>query len=201
MRLVRHKTNPFIDTLTIKLKNKREKISVSTIGNDSDIHILNSKTGETRPLSTHVVKTQVVDADMFVKLFADQIGLTFELKAAGIKAFNVLMWSVQTKGLGTDIIPLDRYTLEEFQLNHEKYPSDAVFKRGINELEKAAIVAKSVRAGWYFINPSFCFNGDRIAFTRVIERKQTSDQSDTQLLEHKNDEQGDGNRQQELLNP
>jgi hypothetical protein len=28
-----------------------------------------------------------------------------------------------------------------------------------------------MRQGWYFINPNFLFNGDRIAFTTVIERK------------------------------
>ena len=48
----------------------------------------------------------------------------------------------------------------------------ATFKRGINELEKAQIVAKTIRQGRYFINPNFVFNGDRIAFTTVIERKE-----------------------------
>lgn len=47
----------------------------------------------------------------------------------------------------------------------------ATFKRGINEMEKAQIVAKTMRQGRYFINPNFVFNGDRIAFTTVIERK------------------------------
>ena len=38
-------------------------------------------------------------------------------------------------------------------------------------MEKAQIVAKTMRQGRYFINPNFVFNGDRIAFTTVIERK------------------------------
>ena len=48
--------------------------------------------------------------------------------------------------------------------------SYATLKRGINELEKAQIIAKTMRKGFYFINPNFVFNGDRIAFTTLIER-------------------------------
>ena len=47
----------------------------------------------------------------------------------------------------------------------------ATFKRGINELEKASIIAKTLRKGRYYINPNFVFNGDRIDFTNLIERK------------------------------
>lgn len=48
------------------------------------------------------------------------------------------------------------------------------FKRGLNELEKAQIIAKTMRQGRYFINPNFVFNGDRVAFSTVIERKRES---------------------------
>jgi len=37
------------------------------------------------------------------------------------------------------------------------------------DLENAQIIAKSIRPGSYFINPNFAFNGDRIAFTTLIE--------------------------------
>jgi hypothetical protein len=43
--------------------------------------------------------------------------------------------------------------------------------QGLAELEPAQIIAKHMRQGWYFINPNFVFNGDRVAFTAVIERK------------------------------
>jgi hypothetical protein len=39
-------------------------------------------------------------------------------------------------------------------------------------MEKAQIVAKTLRQGRYFINPSFVFNGDRVAFTTMIERQE-----------------------------
>lgn len=44
------------------------------------------------------------------------------------------------------------------------------FQRGLAEQEKAKIIARNVRHDRYFINPNFVFNGDRLAFTRLIER-------------------------------
>jgi hypothetical protein len=43
-------------------------------------------------------------------------------------------------------------------------------KRGLNELENASIIAKTIRKSFYFINPNFIFNGNRVAFTTVIDR-------------------------------
>ncbi|MDA5349677.1 replication/maintenance protein RepL, partial (plasmid) [Escherichia coli] len=120
-----------------------------------------------------------VDSEQFVKLFTANIGLTFELSSAGIKAFGVLVWSVQNSALSKDEVDLDTLVLEAFlqcQVSASKQPlrlSLATFKRGLNELEKAKIIAKTMRQGRYFINPNFVFNGDRIAFTTVIERKNT----------------------------
>jgi hypothetical protein len=48
-------------------------------------------------------------------------------------------------------------------------------KRGLAELEKARIIAKTLRQGRYFINPNFVFNGDRVAFTTLIERDRRPD--------------------------
>jgi hypothetical protein len=45
-----------------------------------------------------------------------------------------------------------------------------------------------MRQGRYFINPNFLFNGDRIAFTTVIERtKRNRDPNTIDLLEGRTD--------------
>ena len=62
------------------------------------------------------------------------------------------------------------------QLIQKKPPvklSLATFKRGLNELEKAKIIAKTIRQGRYYINPNFVFNGDRIAFTTCNREEKT----------------------------
>lgn len=178
---IRYKENPFIDALQVTTKGK--KVTVNVMGGDENV-LVNQSTGEVK--GTMVTTYRKVDDAQFVKLFTQNIAMTFDLKAAGIKAFNVLMFSVQNK-IKTDLVPLDKYTLEDFIAYHEEQDppvtlklSEATFMRGLKELEKAQIIAKSVRRGNYFINPSFVFNGDRIAFTTVIERKGKT-QSEEQL--------------------
>jgi hypothetical protein len=167
----RYKTNPFIENMIVPMKGKQ--VRLSRLGKDDNV-LVNQKTGEIH--GTHVTTYRKVDGEQFVKLFTANVGLTFDLKSPGIKAFNVLLWSVQNKALSKDEVPLDVIVLEEFTSAHSENEtpirlSHATFLRGLAELVKAQIIAKTIRQGWYFINPNFVFNGDRIAFTTLIERK------------------------------
>jgi hypothetical protein len=168
---LRYSENPFIEDMIVPIRDQQVKLS--RLGKDDNI-LINQSTGEER--GTHVTTYRKVDADKFVKLFAANIAMTFDLNAAGIKVFNVLIWIVQNKAIGKDLLPLDTYSLDEFISYHQDRDppiklSYTVFKRGLLELERAQIIAKSIRPGWYFINPNFCFNGDRIAFTTLIEKE------------------------------
>lgn len=177
-KLIRYKENPFLDKLNIQTRNK--SVRVNAIGKDDNV-LVNQHTGEIK--GTHVSTYKQVDDMEFVKLFAANIALTFDLTSAGIKAFNVLMWAVQYKAIQKDIVILDKYALDDFLIASEKAKqnqkvfSKKTFDRGLSELVKAQIIARCERPGFFFINPSFVFNGDRIAFTRIIERK-TEEQQD-----------------------
>ena len=171
MATERHKTNPFIDGMVVPVRGRQVKLS--KIGGDDNI-LVSQSTGEIG--ATHVTTYKKVDGEQFIKLFTANIAMTFDLSAAGIKAFSVLLWSVQHKAVSKDLIDFDALTLSDFIEDHSLAPkplklSLTTFKRGINELEKSQIIAKSMRKGRYFINPNFVFNGDRIAFSTVIERK------------------------------
>lgn len=166
----RYELNPFIGELNIPTKKKN--IKVSQLGKDRNV-LINQETGES--FGTHVTTYKKVDAEKFVKLFTTNIALTFNLKAAGIKALSVLIWAVQNTAINKDLVLLDKYCLAGFIKDHDdKEPplklSQPTFLRGLAELESASIVAKNIRKGWYFINPNFVFSGDRIAFTTIIER-------------------------------
>ena len=172
--IIRYKTNPFLDEMDINTRKKQ--VRVRALGKAGDTSILNHETGEVS--GTQLVTFKKVDDEEFVKLFAKNLALTFDLTAAGNKALFILIWVVQYKAIEKDIVALDKYTHEDFVDAHSSTDkplklSMATFSRGINELEKAKIIAKSRKAGEYFINPAFVFNGDRIAFTRIIERKRT----------------------------
>lgn len=167
-KTVRYDKNPFLDNMVVPIKG--QKVQLSRLGKDDTV-LVNNATGEVQ--GTHVTTFRQVDTEQFVKLFTANIALTFDLKAAGIKAFNVLLWAVQEKCIGKDLVPLDKYVLDEFLSLHKSRKlslSLPTFSRGLAELEKGKIIAKHIRPGFYYINPNFCFNGDRIAFTSVIER-------------------------------
>lgn len=176
-KVVRYDRNPFIENMVVPIRG--QPVRLSKLGKDDNI-LVNQATGEIQ--GTHVTTYRRVDAEQFVKLFTANIALTFDLKAAGIKAFNVLLWCLQNRAVDRDLIPLDKIVLDEFlaEYSDRKPPiklSQPTFWRGLAELEKAQIIAKHLRQGWYYINPNFAFNGDRIAFTTVIERKKAAEPS------------------------
>ena len=174
---LRYKENPFLENFVISTRAKQVKISA--IGKDDNV-LLNQHTGEIS--GTHITTYKKVDEEEFVKLFVKNIALTFDLKAAGIKAFNVLMWTVQYNAIQKDIVTLDSYTLNEFlENNNYKSLSLPTFKRGISELEDAKIIAKTMRKGVYYINPNFVFNGNRIAFSTSIEKITKKQKQEEQL--------------------
>jgi len=179
----RYKTNPFIQDMVIPVKGKTVRLSV--IGKDDNI-LVNQSTGEVLG-GTHVASFKKVDGEQFIKLFTQNIALTFGLSSSGIKTFNVLLWCVQHKALAKDEVDFDALVLEDFIAAHKEDDpplklSLATFKRGITELETAKIIAKTERRGRYFINPNLVFNGDRIAFTTIIERKRTTKTVDENQL-------------------
>lgn len=164
--LQRYKNNPFLNELVIKGTHKQ--VVISPLGKDNNI-LVNQDTGEIN--GTSVVTYKKVDEHEFVKLFTANIALTFNLKSAGIKVFNILLFAVQKHCIGKDRVSLDSYMLNEFlEENENIILSLSTFKRGLNELEQAKIIAKTMKLGDYFINPNFIFNGSRIAFTTVIEK-------------------------------
>ena len=160
----KHKENPFINKMMVKYKTKKE--SVSVIGTGGNL-VINDEGEEVGNSTTHVVTKKVVDSDQFVKLFTQNIALTFNLKSAGVKAFSVLIWAIQNHSYNKDQVFLNDFIREEFIASQEKTDkplklSKSVFYKGLAELEKESIIAKSMIQGCFWINPSFVFNGNRI---------------------------------------
>jgi hypothetical protein len=172
---IRYDKNPFVENMIVPIGTKNVKLS--PIGKNDNV-LINTDTGEHR--GTHITTYKKVDTEKFVKIFTANIALTFDLTAAGIKAFNVLIFSIQTQAINKDILILDKFVLEDFLKAHEVKMSFTTFMRGLRELTNAQIIAKNIRRGNYYINPNFVFSGDRIAFTTVIERSQKSEKTEHQ---------------------
>jgi len=184
-KITRYKENPFLDDEVIQTKKKQ--VRISTLGKDNNV-LFNQATGEVT--GTHVVSYKKVDAKEFVKIFCANIALTFNLTSAGIKAFNVLLYTVQYRAIVKDQVDLDKYALDDFLENNQengqvKNFSVATFRRGLAELTKSKIIAPTVKMGRYFINPHFVFNGDRVVFTTAIERQKGEQQQQLDLGDNK----------------
>ena len=163
----RYKANPFYDDMVIPVAQKQ--VRIQQLGKQNNV-IVDNSTGE--ELCTALTTFKRVDQEQFVKLFTQNIALTFDLNSAGIKAFNVLLYIVQNKAISKDTVYLGELEKEEFQEIHSipKY-SQSTFLRGLKQLVDSQIIAHHTRPGMYFINPNFCFNGDRISFTTILEKK------------------------------
>lgn len=180
----RYDKNPYLNLRVISSKKKS-----IVFGESSDV-ILNQDTGEIK--STTVSTFREVDDAMFIKLFTQNIGLTFNLSSYGVKALSVLIWAVQQK-MGRDVMTLDKYTHQEFMEHHpELKMAHITFAKGLAELTKSQIIAKAKRKGDYFINPHFIFNGDRIRFVTEIRRKRPRrDPNTVDLISGKTDAEMD----------
>lgn len=176
----RYELNPFVDVLVIR--KKRQKLKVTNSAQLNDETWINNTTGELA--TTQLYTYREVDESQFVKLFTQNIALTFNLTSAGIKALNVLIYAVQFKALNKDRVVLDEFTLQDFLLsNTEVVLSRPTFSRGLVELERANILARCLKRGDYFINPNFVFNGDRLLFVNAIKKKSPSQNLEDEQLE------------------
>lgn len=180
MKELRYEENPFTKELTVSTKRKKLKVTNSAQLNDDTW--INSTTGELATTQLYTYKE--VDETQFVKLFTQNIALTFDLTSAGLKALNVLIYAVQYKAINKDVVILTERTLNDFlKINKSLKLVYRTFARGLNELVKCNILARCMRAGDYFINPNFVFNGDRLLFVTAIRKKSPAEYLEDEQLE------------------
>lgn len=180
MKDLRYEVNPFTKDLTIQ--TRKQKLRVTNSAQLNDETWINNTTGELA--TTQLYTYREVDESQFVKLFTQNIALTFDLTSAGLKALNVLIFAVQYRAMNKDIVILNEQTLVEFlKINTSLKLVYRTFMRGVNELIKVNILARCKRPGDYFINPNFVFNGDRLLFVNAIKKKTKAQTLEDEQLE------------------
>lgn len=110
-----------------------------------------------------------VDKAKFIKLYVNGVKAFKDLKGPGTKVFELLYLEMQ-RNIATDRIFMS-FTAVDQTLNPI---SPATYKRGIAELIAKNFLAPTPVQGWYWLNPDFVFNGDRLAFVREFRRKGAS---------------------------
>jgi len=150
--------NPFVVGGMVKTKTKR-------LTNKRGDMMVVGETGEIIAPVAGFWQAQEVDAAKFVKLYVNGVRAFKELTNAGTRVFEVLYLEVQ-KNIGQDRVYLSFTSLDDgVKL------SQATFTRGMRELIDKGFVAPTESIAWYWLNPDFMWNGDRLAFVREYRKK------------------------------
>jgi hypothetical protein len=156
-----------VSTKTRKIANK-----------NGDMMVINNKTDEIIAEVAGFWQAHEVDNTKFVKLYVNGVKAFKELTGAGTKVFEVLYLEVQ-KTISQDKIYLG-FSLVDQEANPM---SPATYDRGMRELIAKGFMAPTPLVGWYWLNPDFMWNGDRLAFVKAYYRAPTSPARPTNKLE------------------
>jgi hypothetical protein len=165
--------NPLVEAGEIKSKQK----TVRAFGTGSMVDTI---TGEVMA-GTAIVVRKSVDEEHFVKVFAEGVKASFDLKPSGFKVFQLVLKAAQSGAFGADSIYL-------YFMNAVEDPdmpiSRQTFHKGLKELIEKKFVAASTQPNIYWINPHLFFKGDRVAFvTEYIRRPKGGKATDNDARE------------------
>lgn len=148
--------NPFmmeVQTKTRRVTNKRGDM------------MLVSNEGEIVSNVAGFWEAEEVDATKFVKLFVKGVKALKELTGAGTKVFEVLYLRVQ-ENIGKDQVFMAFAAVDQTLTPM----SASTYKRGMAELIQKGFIAATPVQGLYWLNPSFVWNGDRLAFVKEYRK-------------------------------
>ena len=113
-------------------------------------------------------EAEEVDATKFVKLFVKGVKALKELTGAGTKVFEVFYLRVQ-ENIGKDQVYMAFAAVDQ-----DLTPmSNPTYDRGMRELIEKGFIAATPMQGVYWLNPSFVWNGDRLAFVKEYRKAST----------------------------
>ena len=110
-------------------------------------------------------EAEEVDATKFVKLFVKGVKALKELTGAGTKVFEVLYLRVQ-ENIGKDQVYMAFAAVDQALTPM----SVSTYKRGMAELIEKGFIAATPMQGVFWLNPSFVWNGDRLAFVKEYHK-------------------------------
>lgn len=163
-------TNPFLEETAIESLTGYRKIYSRQ--NKDICLVINPNDGEAKPAGFYFRKE--VEKNEFVKLYVKGATALLNLTSAGQKMFQQVYTQIYGKeGKDKTEIMLSYEMMNE---EEQKKISRSTFYRGIKELIEARFIAESKATNYYFINPTYIYNGDRLALvTEYITKKQPAE--------------------------
>lgn len=163
-----YEKNPFITEGIVK--RSRKKLIKGKTEQDSLLIIANGE--EEMSVSAFLAPEKEVDSTQFLKLFVGGVKRLKELTSAGTKVFELLYFVMQ-ENTNKDKLYLT-YT-ESIKRKWIVDLSESTFHRGLSELIEKKFLAASDVVGWFWINPDFVWNGDRLMFIQAYRKKQVKE--------------------------
>jgi hypothetical protein len=155
--MVLYKTNPFMAEMATKTRR--------VVNRRGDMMLVSSETGEIQSTIAGFWEAEEVDASKFVKLFVRGVKALKELTAAGTKVFEVLYLRVQ-ENIGKDRIYMSFTAIDQAITPM----SEATYTRGMRELVEKKFIAATPNIGLFWLNPTYVWNGDRLAFVKEYRK-------------------------------
>jgi hypothetical protein len=169
-----YEENPFIPD--VKAKTRR-------VTNKRGDMMLVSNEGEIVSNVAGFWEAEEVDSAKFVKLFVKGVKALKELTGAGTKVFEVLYLRIQD-GVGKDQLYMSFAAVDQVLTPM----SNPTYDRGMRELIEKGFIAATPMQGIYWLNPSFVWNGDRLAFVKEYRKKSFERVKDSVLSTSDRDE-------------
>jgi hypothetical protein len=165
--------NPFMPVVQVKTRRVTNK--------RGDMMLISADSGEIQAPIAGFWEAEEVDSTKFLKLFVNGVRALAELSNPGARVFELLYIEMQNN-VGKDQVYLSFTGIEG-----EAKISRATFKRGMAELIDKKFLAAMPAVGWYWVNPDFLWNGDRLAFVKEYRKagsvKKPADVAEREKLE------------------
>ena len=166
-------SNPFLPALINESETKVQKVTSPL--KDDDLLLVSRSTGEL-PANANVgvIFTRKVEANEFLKVYVGGIAALFGLSKAGQKVFSLLYSQLSgTEGKDKDTVTLYYAALPK---DIQEKISYRVFNKGINDLIEVGFIAESLVPSQFYINPTYIFNGNRLAVINLYERLDSNEE-------------------------
>lgn len=172
-----YNSNPFIDSTSVAQRRRR------VMSKTGSMMLVEPETGEiVHGGGAGFWESEEIDSTRFIKLFVNGVRALTELTNAGTKVFAMLYAEMQSAP------NKDRAWLSFSGVNQAITPmSESTYTRGMRELINKKFIAATPQQGWFWVNPDYIWNGDRLAFVKEYRIKKAdqrkSDQREREALE------------------
>jgi hypothetical protein len=160
-RAKKYETNPYMQGSEPIVSTRTKRIT-----NNQGNYMVKSDSGEVVASIAGFWQAEEVDSTKFLKLYVNGVKAFSGLSTKGTKVFELMYYEMQ-KEIGKDKIYLNFNAIDP----HIKI-AKTTFYDGISELVEKKFLAPTTFPHWFWVNPDYIWNGDRLSFVKTYIRKE-----------------------------